>query len=311
MPALLTTYRCLLISPSDVQEERDAITRAVDEWNGHVGAGLQARIEIVRWESHARPEMGAEPQAVINKQLVNECDFGIAVFWCRLGSPTENHLSGSAEEVERLLARGANVMVYFSQRAVPQDRLRDDQFAKLQELRREYEKRGLLATYESTEKLTRMVVLHATNLVSTLLTKDRAASQPIPSTGTITAPKPDIRVSIRGVTAGQGSDMRPFIAVEIQNHSPNDFFFGSVIIPLDNNYNLFVARDSLTREALMPRKIESGNGMTVLLDPTEWKLDGAKVVNIIVRDKIDRTYPADAHEVALALESDRKTRNRR
>lgn len=105
--------------------------------------------------------------------------------------------------------------------------------------------------------------------------------------------------------------MRPFIAVEIQNHSPNDFFFGSVIIPLDNNYNLFVARDSLTREALMPRKIESGNGMTVLLDPTEWKLDGAKVVNIIVRDKIDRTYPADAHEVALALESDRKTRNRR
>lgn len=33
MPQQIIEYRCLLISPGDVTEERDALTKLVNEWN--------------------------------------------------------------------------------------------------------------------------------------------------------------------------------------------------------------------------------------------------------------------------------------
>ena len=302
MPVHKLTFRCLLISPSDVQPERDAIEAAVLGWNAHVGAGLEAAVEVVRWESHARPDMSGPPQDVINRQLVDACDFGIAIFWARLGSPTTKHPSGSAEEVEQLLARGSNVMVYFSSAPIPQERLRDDQFDKLQELRRSYVQRGLLATYDTIEGLTQKVILHVTSLVAGLLTKARAGSQPIPSTGTLTAPKPDIRVSVQGVFAGQ-VDMGAFLAVEIQNHSPADFFFSSLMFALSNGNRLFIAKDVVRGDHIMPRKLSPGDGFTVLIDPNDIKetLAGATLVNAIVKDKIDRLYVSDPEATERAL----------
>jgi hypothetical protein len=38
-------YRCLLISPGDVEEERGAIVEAIDRWNALVGAALDARCD--------------------------------------------------------------------------------------------------------------------------------------------------------------------------------------------------------------------------------------------------------------------------
>jgi hypothetical protein len=154
MPTSRLIYRCLLISPSDVEYERDAIEAAFTKWNAHVGEGLDARVEVVRWESHARPDMSGAPQEVLNKQLVDSCDFGVAVFWSRLGSPTKVHPSGSVEEIERLLERQARVMVYFCSRDIPQERLRDDQFARLAGCKKRYQQRGLLAQYSSVEQLT-------------------------------------------------------------------------------------------------------------------------------------------------------------
>jgi hypothetical protein len=81
MPRTVIEYKCLLISPSDVEEERNALTDLVGKWNAQIGQALGARLDLVRWESHATPEMGGEPQSIINAQLVEESDFGIAVFW--------------------------------------------------------------------------------------------------------------------------------------------------------------------------------------------------------------------------------------
>src|SRR5438045_1658210 len=99
MPQQIIEYRCLLISPGDVAEERDALTKLVNDWNAQIGCGLGVRVELVRWESHATPDMSGPPQEVINTQLLGDCDLGIAVFWSRLGTPTSTHPSGSVEEV--------------------------------------------------------------------------------------------------------------------------------------------------------------------------------------------------------------------
>jgi hypothetical protein len=175
MPQQTTTFKLLLISPGDVAEERQAVVAAVERWNATTGIYLSAHIVTNRWE-FARPEMGAPPQEVINRQLVDDADFGIAIFWARLGSPTKDHPSGSAEEVERLLAKGANVMVYFSSKAVPQDLLKDDQYDKLQALRDDYKRRGLLVSFPDADKLAEMVSMHLMSLVIAHLKKERAGN---------------------------------------------------------------------------------------------------------------------------------------
>jgi hypothetical protein len=59
--------------------------------------------------------MGERPQAIINRQLVDDADLLFAVFSTRLGSPTGVAESGTAEEIERLRGMQKPVLVYFSQ----------------------------------------------------------------------------------------------------------------------------------------------------------------------------------------------------
>ena len=122
MARTVVEYRCLLISPSDVDAERAAISEVVGEWNAQVGSVLGARVHLVRWETHSVPDAAAPPQEALNRQIVDESDFGLAVFWGRLGSPTGSHLSGSIEEIDRLRARGARVLLYFSTSPIPKRR---------------------------------------------------------------------------------------------------------------------------------------------------------------------------------------------
>jgi hypothetical protein len=250
--------------------------------------------------------MGAAPQEVINKQIVDQCDFGIAIFWARMGSPTEKHPSGSAEEIERLLAKGANVLVYFSDKAVPHSMLKDDQYDRLQELRKDYQKRGLLATFPSADKLAEMVSLHLTSLVSAMLTKERASNQPIPSVGNMTAPVPDIRIRVAAAHVGHAPDMVPRLVVEIQNHSPIDFFFASLNLSLASGTKAFITRDAVHGLPVMPEKIQPGNGKSIVLDieqiQSELSNDGDSIVNAFVVDKIDRRYVADEKDMQRALD---------
>src|SRR5438477_13143943 len=98
MPQSVTEYRCLLISPSELDREREARLSVVDHWNAHIGSTLKSRIELVRWETHSVPDMSGAPQEVLNNQIVFGCDLGIAIFWSRVGTPTNTHQSGSVEE---------------------------------------------------------------------------------------------------------------------------------------------------------------------------------------------------------------------
>ena len=73
----------------------------------------------VRWETHSSPELGAPPQAIINRQPADQCDFVVNVFSTRMGTPTENADSGTAEEIDRAGTAGKPVMLYFSNAPVP------------------------------------------------------------------------------------------------------------------------------------------------------------------------------------------------
>lgn len=304
MARQLLAYRCLIISPSDVDPERDAVEEAIHSWNAHAGTGFDILIEPIRWESHARPELGGSPQAQINRQLVEGCDFGVAVFWSRLGSPTAEHSSGSIEEIERLLASDKKVMVYFCSRPIPQERLKDDQFSMLAEAKKAFENRGLLASFDTVDSLRAMVGLHVNGLVNELALQKRAAGQPIPSTGTVTAPTPDIRITVRGVVVA-GSRASAAIEIKVQNHSPSDFFMGSMTVTLEDLSSLAFSRDSVTRELLVAQRIEPGNSFSFCFDPAEIQATTGRtpteMLSVLVTDKIGRTFRSKAGALPEAV----------
>lgn len=314
MPTTIATYRCLLISPSDVSTERDVVEDVIANWNAHIGGGLGARIEAVRWESHARPEMGAHPQAIINTQLVDGCDFGVAIFWSRLGSPTKEHESGSAEEVARLLAKGARVMVYFCTRPISQEAALSPQFSELQQLRKRYQEQGLLGSYADPNDLKIVVNLHITSLMSDLLLKDRAQGQPIPSAGTMTAPTPDIRVVTRIGFAVRGEFQKNLLSIGVENHSPVTFFAGNVTLESSSGTHLFVEKDAITGIYNGSRELEPGNSFDFNIDVDDdrvWKMiDTEKVVCAVVKDKIGRVFRGKPEDLQSAIESLRRDRRR-
>ncbi len=70
-----------------------------------------------------------------------------------------------------------------------------------------------------------------------------------------------ILVSRRGTISG--------LAVEIQNHSPVDFFFSGITFPLSDG-NIFIVRDDVVSGPIYPRKIAAGDGMSLFFDVRSW-----------------------------------------
>jgi hypothetical protein len=114
MPYKAKVFKVMIASPSDVGPEREAVRNLIHEWNAIHSEKEDIVLLPVGWESHSSPTMGDRPQAIINKQVLADCDLLIAVFWTRLGSPPGKAHSGTVEEIEEHLQAGKPAMIYFS-----------------------------------------------------------------------------------------------------------------------------------------------------------------------------------------------------
>ena len=259
MPSRIIEYRCILISPSDVAPERDRLSEMIERWNAHIGKALDTRVSLVKWESNAVPDSERPPQASLNAQVVDDSDFGIAVFWSRIGTPTDAADSGSVEEVRRLSERGARVLVYFGTAAVPQSALVDDQFQRLQKFKADFRKRAFVSTYEDPNDLIEQVQLHLTSLGCGVAAKrPRTADSGIRRT----------RGSDGAETGRQGARPHSFVFpeneakemfnVSVQNHSPVAVFMNSVTLQLDDGSSLYAQRDAATGMPQYRRELQPG-----------------------------------------------------
>jgi nucleoside 2-deoxyribosyltransferase len=143
MPTSAVVFTVLLAGATDVAQEQETAARVVEEWNRHHGRAGGTRLEVLHWKLDAYPAAGAHPQQIINTQLVDKADIVVAIFWTRFGTPTPNAGSGTVEEIERSIAAGKRVLVYFSQRAIPPARLDHDQYALIDRFKKNYAGRGL------------------------------------------------------------------------------------------------------------------------------------------------------------------------
>lgn len=145
-------FTVLVASPGDVQEERKAIAEIIHEWNYLNSRERSVVLLPLRWETHAHPELGAGPQAIINRQIVDDCDMAVGVFWTRLGTPTPEAESGSAEEIARVGESGKPVMMYFSNAPIPPGDLDLNELARLREYRKARYPQGLIEQYSSIQE---------------------------------------------------------------------------------------------------------------------------------------------------------------
>lgn len=302
MPTLIPLYKCLLISPGDLEDERRAVQEAVDVWNAQIGPSLGSSIQLVKWETHSRPGLGAKgAQGVINEQMVDSCDFGIALFWSRLGTETQEHPSGSVEEIERLHDQHKDVMVFFCERPIPQKQI-GEQYQRLQDAKARYQARGLLGFFETAADLQGKVPAFLSSLVNKLMTSDGHSSQPQ------TASPPDVRVVLgRGSVFGGPGAPIDVLHIEVQNHAPIAVFFQGVSISLppegEMPSGMLIARDRLTGTAIQPARIEPGDSISVYVDPAELVriADGRPMQGVVVTDKIGRQYRSAPGELQKVL----------
>ncbi len=116
-----STFYVMIASPGDVASERAIVRDVVYEWNAVHSGARKIVLLPVGWETHSSPEMGAPAQQIINRQVLDKCDLLVGVFWTRIGTPTEKHLSGTVEEIEEHIASGKPAMLYFSSQPVVMD----------------------------------------------------------------------------------------------------------------------------------------------------------------------------------------------
>lgn len=144
-----TTFNVMIASPGDVASERAIVRDVVYEWNA-VNSGVRKIVLLpIGWETHSSPEMGASAQQIINRQVLNKCDLLVGVFWTRIGTPTEKHLSGTVEEIEKHIAADKPAMLYFSSQPVAMDTVDLDQVQRLKEFKQSCQSRGLYEGYDS------------------------------------------------------------------------------------------------------------------------------------------------------------------
>jgi hypothetical protein len=153
-------YRVLVSSPSDCQQERKIVAEAIHYWNAVNSREISAILEPVLWETHATPEFGDRPQALLNKQIVDSCDVLVGTFWTRLGTNTGEATSGTVEEIDRFRKAGKPVLLYFSLVPVALGSYDEEQYKGLTEYRSQLKREGLIFTYDTLASLREQLIRH-------------------------------------------------------------------------------------------------------------------------------------------------------
>jgi len=171
MPREATIYRVLIASPSDVFEEREAVQNVIYNWNASNSVDMSIMFEPVLWETHVIPELGDRPQSIINKQIVNDSDILIGIFWTRIGTSTGTYESGTIEEIEQFIKSKKLSMVYFSKRQASIDQIESNQLNRLRKFQKKCEQLGVISTYGGISEFKLKLNQHISKIAFTLTQK--------------------------------------------------------------------------------------------------------------------------------------------
>jgi len=160
------SYKIFLASPGDTMEERKIVEEVVKELNDTIGTANDLIIKLLKWENNAYPDLGQDPQDVINKKMGDDYDIFIGIMWKRFGTPSKRSDSGTKEEFDRAYNRFKNgenikIMFYFNKSPLPQN-FDVAQFEKVKEFKNQIGSLGLYWEYEGSNGFEKYLRRHIT-----------------------------------------------------------------------------------------------------------------------------------------------------
>jgi hypothetical protein len=161
-------YRVFIASPSDLAEERQVATEAINEWNSQHAAAESVVLLPVKWETHATPRSGVRPQKAINDQLVQNSDILIGMFWTKIGTNTGIAESGTVEEIDQFVATAKPTMLYFSRRPIDPNAINLIQQKKLRSFKSATYKNALTGGFTGLDDLRQTLIRDLLNQVRKL-----------------------------------------------------------------------------------------------------------------------------------------------
>ncbi len=145
-------FNVMITSPSDVIIEKKIIHDCLYEWNDINAEAYHIVFRVLDYQKNAHPDSGVHPQESINKQLLQNADFVIAIFWTRIGSPTPGYQSGSIEEIVRHMANDKKAFIYFKEKST--ENLSDidyHQYEKVKQFQEDMKGNVLYCSFHSDE----------------------------------------------------------------------------------------------------------------------------------------------------------------
>jgi hypothetical protein len=192
MPYSAQIYPLLVSSPKDVSSDADAVVNAAHRWNVIYGKKFGSNVMPLSWMKHAVAEYGVRPQEALNKQLVEQADVVIALFWHRFGTDTGEAESGTVEEIEKADARGSHVAVLRCTRDIPSGDLDPAQIQRLDDYLASIQDKALVLEYDDENGLRQHVETILTHVVSASSAQAEAQTEAepggVPSSSSATEP---------------------------------------------------------------------------------------------------------------------------
>lgn len=144
--------KIMIASPEEVEEERRIVTGAIYRWNDANASVRQLVLLPIKWETHSTPQLGVPAHTVINRQRLDDADIVIGIFGTPTGTPTEEYVTGTVEEIKKHVAAGKAAKIYFSEMPIQQKRVDQNQYSLVQKFREELNSSGLYAIYENMQQ---------------------------------------------------------------------------------------------------------------------------------------------------------------
>jgi hypothetical protein len=177
MPYQAMIYKVLVSTPNDIVTELDTVKKAIDAWNATNSITTSKYLSAINWKTHSYPEVGDSPQKIINKQIVDDADIIIALFWTRIGTKTEDYASGTVEEIEESIKAGKKVLIYFSNKPVLPRNVDLLQFQKVKDYMGNIRKRTLYYEYSDEHDLYEKVVRHIGQIINSINDVDSTSEE--------------------------------------------------------------------------------------------------------------------------------------
>lgn len=162
--------KVLIASPKDTKKECDIIIHEINEWNNTNCEKTEFVFIPKHWRQDCYPEICASssPQSVTNSQIVNNADLLIALFWTRVGTPTDDYISGTVEEIETFLKYNKPIMLYFSSKKINPQEIDTKQLNKLNKIKSKYQKQGIVGTFSTIANFKKLLMKHLSKIVEGL-----------------------------------------------------------------------------------------------------------------------------------------------